>query len=110
MDIWVHKTKENYKKLKKALLQFGAPLFSENEFIGNEFNVWALGKEPNRIDIMSEVKGVNFENAYTNSKTFKQDDFSIRFIHLNDLLKAKKAAGRFKDKNDIEQLKKNKDK
>nr|MDQ6903680.1 hypothetical protein [Bacteroidota bacterium] len=40
MDIWVDKTKENYQKLKKALNQFGAPCFSENEFLGDEFNVW----------------------------------------------------------------------
>ena len=44
MDIWVDKTKENYQKLKKALNQFGAPSFSENEFLGNEFNVWAWVK------------------------------------------------------------------
>ncbi len=106
MDVWVNKTKENYQKLKKALKQFGAPIFSENEFLGNEFNVWGFGKEPNRIEIMSEVKGVKFDNVYKKSKIYKEDNFNIRYIHLNHLLEAKEAAGRFKDKNDIEQLKK----
>lgn len=108
MDIWVDKTKENYKKIKKALNQFGAPSFSENEFLGNEFNVWGFGREPNRIEIMSEVKGLQFDVAYKKSKTYEQDNLRIRFIHFNHLLDAKKAAGRFKDKNDIEQLKKKK--
>ena len=63
MDIWVDKTKENYKKIKKALYQFGALSFSENEFLGNEFNVWGFGREPNRIEIMSEVKGLQFDVA-----------------------------------------------
>ena len=55
---------------------------------------------------MSEVKGVKFDNVYKKSKIYKEDNFNIRYIHLNHLLEAKEAAGRFKDKNDIEQLKK----
>ncbi len=55
---------------------------------------------------MSEVKGLKFDKVYAKSKIYQQENFTIRFIHLNDLLKAKEAAGRFKDKNDIEQLKK----
>lgn len=108
MDVWVHKTKDNYQKLKIALLHFGVPVFPENEFLGNEFDVWGFGKEPNRIEIMSEIKGVEFEKAYPNCKIYQQNDFFIRFIHLDNLLQAKEAAGRFKDKNDIEQLKKKK--
>jgi hypothetical protein len=109
MDIWVDKTKVNYQKLKKALNQFGAPGFSENEFLGDEFNVWGFGREPNRIEILSEVKGLKFDVAYKKSITYEQENLPIRFIHFNDLLESKKAAGRFKDKNDIEQLnKKNK--
>jgi hypothetical protein len=109
MDIWVDKTKVNYQKLKKALNQFGAPGFSENEFLGDEFNVWGFGREPNRIEILSEVKGLKFDVAYKKSITYEQENLPIRFINFNDLLESKKAAGRFKDKNDIEQLnKKNK--
>ena len=92
MDVWVNKTKENYQKLTKALTQFGAPVFSENEFLGNEFNVWGIGKEPNRIEIMSEVKGVEFDRAYTKSKIYQEGIFNIRYIHLNHLLEAKEAA------------------
>jgi len=106
MDVWVHKTKDNYQKLKKALEKFGAPVFPESEFLGNKFNVWGFGKEPNRIEIMSEVKGFKFDKVYAKRKIYQQENFTIRFNHLNDLLKAKEAAGRFKDKNDIEQLKK----
>ena len=108
MDIWVDKTKANYQNVKKALKEFGAPCFPENEFLGSEFNVWGFGREPNRIEIMSEVKGLVFDIAYQKSKIFKQHNLEIRFIDFSDLLEAKKAAGRFKDKNDIEQLNKKK--
>lgn len=84
MDIWVNKTVENYQKLRKAIEEFGAPSFSESEFLGDEFNVWGIGKEPNRIEIMSEVKGLTFDVAYRGSKTYRQQNLKIRFINLND--------------------------
>lgn len=55
---------------------------------------------------MSEVKGLKFEIAHKKSKTYQQGDLKIRYVHFNDLIEAKKAAGRFKDENDIEQLNK----
>jgi len=106
MDIWVKKTSANYNKLKKAFQLFGAPLFSEQDFLGNSFDVWGIGKEPNRIEILSELKGVLFDEAYPACNTFVQNLIEVRYIHFNHLIKAKEAAGRFKDRNDIEQLKK----
>ena len=108
MDIWVKKTKGNYQKLKKALNEFGAPSILESEFLGDEFNVWGIGREPNKIEIMSEVKGLVFDGAYKESTFYHQGNLRIRFLHFNHLLESKKAAGRFKDKNDIEQLNKKK--
>jgi len=55
---------------------------------------------------LSDVKGVQFSEAYSLCKTFTQNGIEIKYIHLNHLLKTKEAAGRFKDKNDIEQLSK----
>ncbi|MEO8712546.1 MAG: hypothetical protein ABI405_10505 [Parafilimonas sp.] len=107
MDVWVNKTSDNYKKLKQAFQLFGAPIFSEEEFMGNNFDVWGIGKEPNRIEILNLLKGIIFNEAYPLCKIFIQNTIEIRYIHINHLIKAKEAAGRFKDKNDIEQLKKN---
>lgn len=110
MDIWVGKTKENFEKLNKALNEFGAPLIPENEFLGNQFDVWGIGKEPNRIEIMSEVKGLKFEVAYKESLIFEQENLQIKYIDFAHLLETKNAVGRFKDKNDVEHLKKKNDK
>lgn len=57
---------------------------------------------------MNEVKGLKFTAAYKKSKIYLQDGLKIKFIYFNDLIVAKKAAGRFKDKNDLEQLNKKK--
>lgn len=105
MDLWVNKTSENYRKLKKAFSIFGAPVFSEKEFIGNQFDVWSIGIEPNRIEVLNNIKGLDFSKAFPLCKTFIQNGIEIKYIHLIHLIKAKEAAGRFKDKDDIEQLK-----
>ena len=106
MDIWVNKTTDNYKKLVKAFTQFGMPVFdmTEKAFLGNEFDVWGIGVQPIRIEIMTAVKGLNFEETYKLSQFYDEEGLKIRFIHLNHLIEAKKAAGRFRDLDDIDQL------
>ena len=106
MDIWVNKTSDNYLRLAKAYKDFGSPIFSENEFLGNKYDVWGIGVEPNKIEIMSEVKGIEFYECFKACKKMPFKNFEVPYIHLKHLLLAKEAAGRFKDKADIEQLKK----
>lgn len=107
MDIWVNKTAGNYRKLVKAYSDFGAPIFSEEDFLGNKYDVWGIGVEPNKIEVMSEVKGIDFDECLAACKKLPVKNFTVPYIHLKHLLQAKEAAGRFKDKADIEQLKKN---
>lgn len=109
MDVWVKRTSENYHRIKKAFIEFGAPIFSEIDFLGDSKDVWALGREPSKIEIMSQVKGLDFSESLALCNKVKLEDFEVPYIHLNHLIKAKQAAGRFKDLADIEQLmKKNK--
>ena len=106
MDVWVNKTAVNYEKLRKAYDLFGAPIFPKEQFLGDQFDVWGIGVEPNRIEVLNNLKGVEFAEAFALCKTFIQNEVEVRYIHLNHLIKAKEAAGRFKDKDDIEQLNK----
>lgn len=111
MDIWVERTEENYKKLVKAFYQFQMPLFdmSLQKFLNVEQNdVFSFGRNPVGIDIMTAVKGLVFEEAYKLSTIFNDDSLHIRVIHFNDLVRAKKAAGRLKDLDDINHLQKRK--
>lgn len=106
MDIWVNKTKENYLKLTKAYYQFRMPLFdmTESNFLGNEYDVFGIGNPPVRIEIMTSVKGLSFEETFAMAQTYEESGLIIRFVHINHLIQAKKAAGRFRDLDDIEQL------
>lgn len=108
MDIWVNKTSDNYKKILKAFADFGLSIFdmTEEKFLDKEFDVWSFGREPVRIDMMTEVKGISFDDAFANAQFYVENDVQVRFLHINALIEAKKASGRHKDMDDIEQLSK----
>lgn len=107
MDIWVKRTAENYKKLTLAFLYFKMPVFdmTEDNFLNHEkWDVFKFGRKPTAIDIMTKVKGLDFEECFSIAQVYKVDGLEIRTLHLNDLIKAKKEAGRLKDLDDILQL------
>jgi len=107
MDIWVERTYENYQNIKKAFLHFGMPVFdmTEDAFLNNKnFDVFTFGKLPSAIDIMVAVKGSDFDECYKNAVYFEEDGLKVRTIYIKDLIKAKKASGRSKDLNDLENL------
>ncbi len=104
MDVWVNRSGGNYYKLQEAFVQFGAPIFSMEEFSGIQYDVWGIGIEPNKIEVSSKIQGVSFSDAFPHCKIFTQNNVNVRYIHLKHLLLAKEASGRFKDKADIEEL------
>jgi hypothetical protein len=106
MDVWVNKTKENYLRLIKAYRQFGMPSFdmTEENFLGEEYDVFGIGVQPVKIEVMTNEKGLMFDETYAMAQMYEEDGLQIRFIHINHLIHAKKASGRFRDLDDIEQL------
>ena len=113
MDIWVERSEENYHKLQKAFHQFGMPVFDmtlKNFLTVKENDVFSFGRNPTGIDIMTAVKGLDFEESYKLSEIFDDDGLPIRLVHINQLIEAKKAAGRLKDLDDIKQLQRKKKK
>jgi hypothetical protein len=104
LDIWVNKTSANYQKLQLAFLKFGMPLFdmtSENFLNHPSWNVFTFGRSPIAIDIMTAVKGLDFDETFERAKIFEEQSLKIRTIHKNDLIKAKQASNRPKDQDDI---------
>lgn len=107
MDIWVEATPENYRKLKLAFLLFGMPVFdmTEEHFLNHpDWDVFTYGRPPASIDIMTRVKGLDFAGCFDKAVFFEEDGLMIRTIHINNLIDAKKASGRAKDQQDIENL------
>ena len=70
MDIWVRKSPDNYSKIEIAFSIFGMPLFdmSLQRFLENDgTNVFTFGRKPVTIDLMTECKGLDFEEAFQRS-------------------------------------------
>ena len=108
MDLWVEKNSSNYEKLKLSYHDFGAPIFGEDEFLSETVDVWSIGREPNKIEILTHLTGLEFDNCVENCEFFTEDKLIMPYIFIDDLLINKMATGRYKDLNDVEQLNKKK--
>jgi hypothetical protein len=108
IDIWVRNSPENARKIMRALMRFGAPLsdLSEDDFIAPDLVV-QLGVEPCRIDLLTGIDGVGFDEAWQNKVNITVDDLEIYVLSKEDLLRNKVATGRDKDQYDIAWLEKN---
>ncbi len=106
IDIWVWATAENSGKIYNSLKQFGAPLAQINQDSFTEKGiVFQIGVAPRRIDILSRIDGVNFEDAYEKRQITDIDGIAVPLISKQHLIKNKLATGRKKDALDAEQLK-----
>jgi hypothetical protein len=106
MDIWVNKTEANYKRIYEAFKIFKMPVFDmtlEN-FLNLDKEVFRFGVPPSRIDFMTNVLGLSFDETYARSYIYCEEGFDVRVIHINDLKKAKSTSARPRDINDLENL------
>ena len=110
IDIWVRPTLENARRVWSALKRFGAPLGQVTpEDFSDAAMVYQIGVEPNRIDILMGVDGVQFESAWQNKVESTYDGVPIHILGRNDLIKAKQTAKRPQDLLDLERLKRSDD-
>jgi len=107
IDIWVEPSADNSQRVYHALAAFGAPLHEIDEatFIQPGI-VFQIGIEPRRIDLMSAVSGVGFDEAYQHRQTVEIEGLPIPILSYDDLIKNKRATGRDKDRLDADRLEK----
>lgn len=105
IDLWIYRDRQNIKKLLKVLEDFG---FSSLQLVEEDFlnpdQVVQLGYPPNRIDILSELKGIDFQECYQSRVEVEIDNTTLKIIDLESLKKTKKATGRYQDLADLENL------
>lgn len=98
IDIWVRPSAENGQRFFRAMAKFGAPLsgIAPEEFAaeGMEFQV---GLAPLRIDILTSITGVAFDEAWSNRVSIDLAGSKTDVIGRDDLLRNKQATGRAKD-------------
>lgn len=105
LDVWIKMSSENAKRVVKTLRDFGFPTdqLNENDFV-NSGLIFQIGYRPQRIDIMTNADGVDFDECYTKRAVFDSGGLKINFISLEHLKINKKASGRHIDLNDLENL------
>jgi predicted nucleotidyltransferase len=105
IDFFVWATPENAANLMRALTKFGAPLHDISEAdLSSEGVVFQIGNSPRRIDIMTNISGVKFEQAYANRTTISIEGIEVPVISLEDLIANKRASARTQDLADVEKL------
>jgi hypothetical protein len=105
MDIWVAVHTTNAERLVAAVKNFGfdVPDLSADLFL-QEGQIVRMGVPPIRIEIMTKISGVGFDHCYRERVVAVVDDVQVNLIGLHHLKINKKAAGRHKDWDDLENL------
>lgn len=111
IDFFYDRTKENTKSLYTALKDFWAGnipgLENYQEFM-TKGAIIQFGRPPNRMDLINDISGVSFEQAWPNRNSENIEiggkKYSVYYIGLKDLIKNKQKAKRYKDMEDLKYL------
>jgi hypothetical protein len=106
LDIWVAISPDNAHRLLVTLEQFGfgRDVGASMELLTQPGNVIRMGLSPLRIEIQTIISGVSFTECYARRVVADLDGTPVSIISVGDLKINKRAAGRLKDLNDLENL------
>ena len=112
IDIFYERTAENVRRLYAALNEFwlnDIPGITNEDELMQKGTIFQFGVPPNRIDLINEIEAVGFEKAWEDkvreSFSYNNREVTIYYIGLKELIKNKKAVGRYKDMEDLAFLK-----
>ena len=105
LDVWVDPTPANAARVMAALKLFGAPLgqVTESDF-GRPGVVFQMGLPPVRIDVLTELSGLTFDEAWPGRIRAPFGPVTAEVIGRDAFIRNKRATGRLKDLGDIESL------
>jgi hypothetical protein len=106
LDVWVEASPDNAPKVMAALRDFGAPLMGLTEADLHEPGIGLqIGVEPGRIDVLTKISGVQFEDAWPSAIEAEfPEGVRCHVIGLNHLLQNKRASARPQDLADVDAL------
>lgn len=107
LDVFVRPDPANAARVFRALVQFGAPVTAHgvtvDDFVAPG-TVYQIGLPPNRIDVITEISGVSYEDATSEVVVGHLGPERVRCIGLEALIRNKRAAARPKDLADVATL------
>ncbi len=105
IDLFVRPTRENAERILASLSELG---FESLAFSADDFNtpgnVIQLGVPPTRVDLVTSLTGISWEQVDADKVPGRYADLPVHFISRQDFITNKKATGRLKDAADIEAL------
>jgi hypothetical protein len=105
LDVWVRPTTANARKVMAALKAFGAPLTNLRlKDLTTPGIIFQIGVEPNRIDVLTEVDGVEFAKAWERRTDAPFGEVEVHWIGVVDLAANKRTVGRPQDLLDLAKL------
>jgi predicted nucleotidyltransferase len=105
MDLLVLPTTENAERIMDALSAFGfGGAGIPRELFERGRGAVHLGVEPNRIDILTSLKGVDNAAIFAGAQVVEVDGVAVTIISLEDLLKVKRSSDRPRDLADADEL------
>jgi len=105
IDLWIKCSESNANRVWTALAKFGAPLsnLSKKDLVRPD-TVIQLGDTPRRIDILTNITGVDYQDAEAEQLVIEIEGMKIPVIGLSHLIQHKQAIGRPQDKADVARL------
>jgi predicted nucleotidyltransferase len=105
LDIWIERSAENADRIVKALQEFGFGSLGlkADDFLVTD-QIIQLGYPPRRIDLLTALPGVEFDECLAKRLVIKMEGVEVNFIGLEDLKQNKRASGRYQDLADLENL------
>jgi Nucleotidyl transferase of unknown function (DUF2204) len=106
LDIFIKADQENGEAVFRALAAYGAPLAGYSVADFSDGGSWfQMGQPPLRIDILQQIDGVDFDEAWERRVETKIDgELPVHVISMDDLIRNKLACGRPRDLLDVEEL------
>lgn len=107
LDVWIEPGEENAERAWHAVSEFGAPLSAlgvTRQDFQEPDQVVQVGLPPRRIDILTSISGVTFEEAWPDRVAHAVRDLEVPFLGRDALVRNKRATGRAKDLADLEAL------
>ena len=90
IDFWIWANPDNADRVLKTIQEFGFGMLGlQKEDLLNESNVIQLGHEPNRIDLIMDFEGMDFETCFAQRQEAEFERLPIHFLNLEDLVKNK---------------------
>ena len=96
LDLWVRPTRDNGLLVLEALTEFGAPVELAAAQFENPRTLLVLGREPFRVDILTSIRGIEFDRAWPGRSSVTLEGVTIPLIAKADLITNKQAVGRLR--------------